>query len=96
MNKIKMTSNQQISNNNTNNYTEEEKEYQEIQVTLRLKKNVAEVGKMMAKFQYNDSFDAFASYEMDLVIRGNADSDYPKEVQDYLKEENDDDEEEEM
>lgn len=50
----------------TNN--NEENEYEEIQITLKLKKNIAEIGKLIAKYHYNDSFDKFVSEEVRQAI----------------------------
>ena len=41
----------------------DESVYEHIPVVLRLKKNIAEVGRLIAKYRYNYSFDAFASEE---------------------------------
>ena len=43
-------------------------EYVEIPVVLKLKKNIAQVGKLIAEYHYKGSFDAFVSEEVRQAI----------------------------
>ena len=57
-------------------------EYEEIFVTLRLKKNIAIVGKLIAEYRYNGSFDKFASEEIRQAILSIV-PDYPEPIKEY-------------
>ena len=61
----------------------QEEEYEEIPVTLKLKKNIAIVGRLITEYRYKGSFDAFASEEIRQAILAIG-PDYPKEVREYV------------
>jgi hypothetical protein len=63
-----------------NNYQEEDIE--EIPIVLRLKKNIAIVGRLIAEYKHNGSFDKFASEEIRQAILAIA-PDYPIQVREY-------------
>jgi hypothetical protein len=60
----------------------QEEEYQEIPVVLRLKKNIAIVGRLIAEYKYSGSFDKFASEEIRQAILAIG-PDYPKPIKGY-------------
>jgi hypothetical protein len=85
-----------ISNNN--NKIDESLLYEEIPVTLRLNKNVAQVGKLIAK-HYEEDFDTFVSEEIKRIIFAIAESsrmvlgssisdELKQQIQSLLKDEN--------
>ena len=57
-------------------------DYEEIPVVLRLKKNIAVVGSLIAEYKYNGSFDKFASEEIRQAILSIG-PDYPEPVKEY-------------
>jgi hypothetical protein len=57
-------------------------EYDEITVTLKLKKNIMIVGRLIAEYRHNGSFDKFASEEIRQTILAIA-PDYPIQIKDY-------------
>ena len=57
-------------------------DFEEIQVTLKIKKNIAEVGRLIAEYQYKGSFDKFASEEVRQAILAIG-PDYPEPVKEY-------------
>ena len=65
-----------------NNHNDKEEEFQEIPIILRLKKNIAIVGRLIAEYRYNGSFDAFASEEIRQAILAIG-PDYPEQVKDF-------------
>lgn len=58
-------------------------DFEEIQVTLKLKKNIAEVGRLIAKYRYKESFDDFASEEVRQAILATGPDGYPKQIREY-------------
>jgi hypothetical protein len=66
-------------NNNDNDLKEE---YDKTIVTLKLKKNIMIVGRLIAEYKYNGSFDKFASEEIRQAILAIA-PDYPIQIKDY-------------
>jgi hypothetical protein len=45
-------------------FDNDKEEYQEIPVVLKLKKNIAIVGRLISEYKYNGSFDRFAIYTL--------------------------------
>jgi hypothetical protein len=67
---------------NFDNESTKEEEYDEIIVTLRLKNNIMIVGRLIAEYRYNGSFDRFASEEIRQAILSIG-PDYPEPVKEY-------------
>ena len=65
-----------------NNNNEKKEEFEEITVTLCLKKSIAIVGKLIAEYRYKGYFDRFASEEIRQAILAIG-PDYPEPVKDY-------------
>lgn len=61
---------------------DEKEEYQEIPVVLKLKKNIAIVGRLIAEYRYKGSFDRFASEEVRQAILAIG-PDYPEPIKEY-------------
>ena len=57
-------------------------EYEEIPVVLKLKKNIAIVGRLIAEYKYSSSFDKFASEEIRQAILAIG-PDYPIQIREY-------------
>jgi hypothetical protein len=59
--------------------TNNQEEYDEVIVTIKLKKNIMIVGRLIAEYRYQGSFDRFASEEIRQAILAIG-PDYPEPV----------------
>ena len=82
-----------LNGNNINN-DKDDKSYEEISVTLKLKKNIAQVGRLIAKrYDDNEDFDQFVSEEVSkMILALSTMPEFPDElkqqIQKLLEEEN--------
>lgn len=73
-----------VNKNNNNNNKYHQEEYEEITVTLKLKKNIAIVGRLITEYKYKGSFDRFASEEIrQSILAIGPDYPGPEPVKDY-------------
>jgi len=69
-----------------NNVNDNNNNFEEIQVNLKLNKNIAQVGRLIAKYYDNEDFDKFISEEVSKIIMAlSTMPEFPDELKQHIQ-----------